>query len=124
MQNSGVIPPPLAAADFCYLTTTGRVTGRAHTIEIWFAAAGDSIYLLSGGGERSDWVRNLRRDPDVRLRIGECSWDAKAEIVTSAPERHMAAELVFSKYQAGYGGDLTAWRDASLLVKVTPARAP
>jgi hypothetical protein len=22
---------------FCYLTTTGRRTGRAHTIEIWFA---------------------------------------------------------------------------------------
>ncbi len=27
----------LADEDFCYLTTTGRISGRAHTIEIWFA---------------------------------------------------------------------------------------
>jgi deazaflavin-dependent oxidoreductase (nitroreductase family) len=118
------IPPGLAAADFCYLTTTGRVTGRAHTIEIWFAASGGTIYLLSGGGDRSDWVRNLRRDPGVRLRIGDRSWDGTAEVVTAALERQAGAELVFSKYQPGYGGDLTSWRDASLLVKVVPAVGP
>ena len=27
----------LADEDFCYLTTTGRVTGRPHEIEIWFS---------------------------------------------------------------------------------------
>ena len=39
--------------DFCYLTTRGRVTGRPHEIEIWFAVDGDTVYLLSGGGDRS-----------------------------------------------------------------------
>ncbi len=34
---------------FCYLTTTGRKTGRPHTIEIWFGFANDTFYLLSGG---------------------------------------------------------------------------
>ena len=54
---------------FCYLTTTGRVSGRPHTIEIWFALQGRTLYLLSVGGDRSDWVRNLRRDPRATLCV-------------------------------------------------------
>lgn len=49
------------ALDYCYVTTTGRTSGNPHTIEIWFAQHGGRVYLLSGGGEGSDWVKNLRR---------------------------------------------------------------
>jgi len=28
----------LADTEYCYLTTTGRRSGRAHRIEIWFVA--------------------------------------------------------------------------------------
>ena len=52
---------------FCYLTTRGRRTGRPHTIEIWFVAVGATAYLMAGGRDRSDWVRNLMADPD-----GDC----------------------------------------------------
>ena len=54
-----------AGDDFCHLTTRGRVSGRPHEIEIWFALDDGTLYLLSGGGERSDWVRNLRTEPSV-----------------------------------------------------------
>jgi hypothetical protein len=49
--------------EFCYLTTTGRVSGRPHTIEIGFARRGSTLYLLSSGGDRADWVRNLGAQP-------------------------------------------------------------
>ena len=55
----------IADADFCYLTTTGRVSGRPHTIEIWFALHEHTLYLLSGAGDRSDWVKNTLRSPEV-----------------------------------------------------------
>src|SRR5919198_4125925 len=45
-----------AELDYAYLTTTGRVTGRPHEIEIWFALHAGTVYVLSGGGDRSDWV--------------------------------------------------------------------
>ena len=32
--------------DFCYLTTTGRVTGLPREIEIWFALQGATLYML------------------------------------------------------------------------------
>ena len=35
---------------YCYLTTTGRVTGNPHEIEIWFGLKETTLYLLSGNG--------------------------------------------------------------------------
>jgi hypothetical protein len=52
-----------AKEDFCYLTTIGRVSGRSHTIEIWFALNERTLYMLSGGRDKSDWVKNAIRSP-------------------------------------------------------------
>ena len=60
----------LADHDFAYLTTFGRRTGKAHTVEIWFGLDDRRVYMLSGGGDRADWVRNLRKTPRVRVRVG------------------------------------------------------
>lgn len=61
----------LSGEEFCYLTTTGRVTGRPHEIEIWFSLVPETrtLYMLAGGRDASDWVKNLRRDPDVKIRV-------------------------------------------------------
>jgi deazaflavin-dependent oxidoreductase (nitroreductase family) len=110
------------AQPFCYLTTTGRVSGRPHTIEIWFALQGDTLFLLSGGGARSDWVRNLLRRPEVTVRVGRR--DARERIGRArvvdpgAPEEELARRLVADKYQPGYGGDLSGWRRSALPVVV------
>ena len=111
-----------AAAPFCYLTTTGRVSGRPHTIEIWFALQGRTLYLLSGGGDRSDWVRNLLARPEVTVRIGRRdapALAARARVVDpGSDEDDRARRLVTGKYQPGYGGDLSSWRRSSLPVAV------
>lgn len=117
---------PLAAEDFCYVTTTGRRTGNPHKIEIWFALAGSTVYILSGGGERSDWVRNVVASPEVTVRIGDRTFLGRARIVEDAAEERMARDLLFGKYEEGYEGDLTSWRDGALPVAIDldPATAP
>jgi hypothetical protein len=45
----------LSGEQHCYLTTVGRVSGRKHTIEIWFVFSGSSLFMLSGNRDRSDW---------------------------------------------------------------------
>jgi deazaflavin-dependent oxidoreductase (nitroreductase family) len=115
------VPADLPDEDVCLLSTRGRRTGRTHTIEIWYARAADgaTLYLLAGGGERADWVRNLRAEPAVTVRIGGRTWPATARVVTDPEERGRGAHLVHAKYQPGYGGDLTRWRDSATLVAVT-----
>jgi deazaflavin-dependent oxidoreductase (nitroreductase family) len=105
--------------DFCYLTTRGRITGRPHEIEIWFTRDGDTLYLLAGGGDRSDWVRNLRAQPTVTVRIGDVTSAARGRVVKAgtAEDGH-ARRLVFEKYQARSGGDLRRWRDTAVAVAI------
>jgi deazaflavin-dependent oxidoreductase (nitroreductase family) len=107
----------LAAEDYLYLTTSGRITGAAHRIEIWFALQGSTAYLLSGGGDRSDWVRNLRVHPSVRVQIGGRDFAATARVVDpGTDEDALARRLVFGKYATRSSDDLAGWRDAALPV--------
>lgn len=110
----------LAAAaddDFCYLKTRGRVTGAPHEIEIWFALDGSTLYLMSGGGDRSDWVRNLQADPDVTVRVRDVTYAATARILDAGTDEDARARtLVFEKYEPGYSGSLVSWRESALPV--------
>ena len=104
----------MAADDYCYLTTTGRRSGRPHRIEIWYAVAGQTLYLLAGGGHSSDWVRNLEAGPAVTLELGDAVLATRARIVDDADEAERARTLLFEKYQPRNDGDLTTWRQRAL----------
>jgi deazaflavin-dependent oxidoreductase (nitroreductase family) len=109
----------LAAAhddDFCYLTTRGRVSGQSHEIEIWFALGGTTLYFLAGAGEASDWVRNLRADSAVTVKVRDVAYRAVARVVTGADEDRRARDLVFEKYQPRNRGELVTWRERALPV--------
>ena len=109
-----------ASEQFCYLTTIGRITGRPHTIEIWFAASPDSrtIYMLSGGGDRSDWVRNIRRNPHVEVRVAGRLYTGSARIVQDPDEEHRARRLVVAKYYGRTVVHPTGWEATSLPVAI------
>ena len=111
-------PQQLAGEDFCYLTTTGRVSGRPHTIEIWFALDGRTLYMLSGGGASADWVKNLLRAPEVAVRIRDVAYAGRARLIERVDEDALARRLLVGKYQPGYGEDLSEWGRESLPVAV------
>ena len=106
-----------AELDFCYVTTTGRRSGRPHTIEIWFALDGRTLYLLAGGGDTSDWVRNIRADGAVGLRLGDEDFIARGRVVEDPDEARTARDLVFEKY-APRNDDLEEWRERALPVAI------
>ena len=111
----------MAADDYCYLTTTGRRSGRPHRIEIWYAADGDTLYLLAGGGRSSDWVQNLDADPAVSVELDGQDQAGHGEIVEAGDRAERARTLVFAKYQPRNDGDLTRWRDTALPVVIDVA---
>ena len=118
-ENLTELLSKLASQDFCYLTTTGRVTGQPHEIEIWFGARGNSLYLLSGGGHDSDWVRNLLKKPDVTVRIAHYVFSATARLVTEPEEETAARYMLAEKYQEWEEGrTLSEWARSALVVGV------
>ena len=107
---------------FCYVTTIGRRTGRPHTIEIWFGERDGTLYLLSGGGDRSDWVRNMKVEPRVSLRIAGDERPGVARFVDDPDEDAAARRLLATKYQSWREGrPLSRWASTALVVAIDPA---
>ncbi|HKH75759.1 MAG TPA: nitroreductase family deazaflavin-dependent oxidoreductase [Rubrobacteraceae bacterium] len=106
----------LASEDFCYLTTVGRVTGRPHEIEIWFSIDDTTLYMLSGS-HRSDWVKNLRKTPEVTVRIANRTFEGHARVVGARREDELARRLLVEKYEKT-PGSLASWRRSALPVAV------
>jgi len=128
----GGIPQTLAQLDFANLTTTGRKSGLARTIEIWFALDGKpgTIYVLSGGRAQSDWVKNITKEPRVSIELRHRTFGGVARIVEDGEEEDARARrLLASKYQGWTEGKrLSGWARTSLAVAidvdVRPRRRP
>ena|SRR5438034_4179135 len=113
-----------ADLDFCYLTTIGRRSGLERTIEIWFALEGSTLYMLSGGQDHSDWVKNIRRNARVSVRFGRRIVDGTARVVEDQDEDARARRLLAAKYQDWREGRrLSGWARTSLPVAVDLALA-
>lgn len=64
-----------------YLTTTGRVTGRPHTVPLRLVYYRGKIYA-SRRDLRSDWCRNLLKNPNVTLEMEGQQLSGIAQLVT------------------------------------------
>lgn len=107
-----------AGEPYVYLTTIGRRSGQPHRIEIWFAAEGGRMYLLSGGRERSDWVRNLQANARVTVELGNETHTGAARVLQpGTSEDSRARELLVGKYRQG--DDLDTWGRTSLPIEIT-----
>lgn len=110
--------PDLASLPFGYLTTTGRVSGRSHRIEIWFALHDGVVYLLSGGRDAADWVRNILVTPEVVFEIGDVRRLTRARVLEPGTrEDAIARRLLLEKYGGG-GENLDGWARTSLPVAI------
>ena len=83
-----------ADIECCDLTTTGRISGRAHEVEIWFGVIGDTLYLISGNGPGADWYRNALVTPQVSVRISGMSRQGISAPVADADERRRVGDLL------------------------------
>jgi deazaflavin-dependent oxidoreductase (nitroreductase family) len=114
------LPEEFARRSLCYLTTTGRVSGNPHEIEIWFAARNGKIYILSGGRDRSDWVKNIAKTPTVRVRFDDQIFTGVGRIVAAdEPDDRLARESLIAKYYGWHEGQpLNNWATTSLPVAI------
>ena len=117
-RNVKPLPSQMSKEEYCYLTTTGRVSGRPHEIEIWFGVQDSTLYLLSGN-HRSDWVKNLLKNPAVSVRIAKHTFTGTARLVKDKDEDSRARYLLAEKYQEWEEGKtLSTWAQTALPVAI------
>lgn len=73
---------PLIGKVILLLTTRGRKSGRPRVTPLQYEEIDGCYYLAAALGNRADWVRNIRADPQVKIQVGRRRFSGRAEIVT------------------------------------------
>lgn len=82
------------------ITVTGRTSGRSHSYPIWFTLDGDKLYLIPVRGSDTEWYKNLRKTPTLRLSArGGKTLTTSAHILTD--KAHL--DKVMEKFREKYG---------------------
>lgn len=68
------------------LTTTGRKTGKPHTIGLQYELINGFYYLGAADGTRADWYRNILQNPAVEIQVGEKNIPATAIVICDREE--------------------------------------
>jgi deazaflavin-dependent oxidoreductase (nitroreductase family) len=80
------------------ITVTGRKSGRAISIPVWFVLDGEKLYLLPVQGSDTQWYKNVAKNPSIRIKAG----GAEAEF-SAAPITDPQVSSVVEKFRAKYG---------------------
>ena len=104
------------------MTTTGRHTGKARRIEIWFHNL-DGRIVISGmpaRGRTRAWIHNLEADPRITLHfkgpVAHADVDGTARVITDPAERRQLLTGVARNWNRT---DVDLMVEASPLIEVT-----
>jgi len=81
------------------ITVTGRKSGRAISIPVWFVLEGDKLYLLPVQGSDTQWYKNVLNNPTIRIDARGAEAEVKVVPITDATQ----VSSVVEKFRAKYG---------------------
>jgi deazaflavin-dependent oxidoreductase (nitroreductase family) len=64
LVSVGVLP-----LGYALLETTGRVSGQPRRVPVGNGLVGDTFWIVAEHGHGADYVRNIQRDPRVRVKV-------------------------------------------------------
>jgi deazaflavin-dependent oxidoreductase (nitroreductase family) len=71
----------LVPSGWALLETTGRRTGRARRVPLGDGLRGEHFWIVTEHGWAADYVRNIERDPRVRVKVGRRWYAGTAHIL-------------------------------------------
>jgi deazaflavin-dependent oxidoreductase (nitroreductase family) len=80
------------------ITHIGRVSGKPRHVVlevVKYEPTNNIYYVVAAWGEKSDWVKNIRANPNVQIQVGREKLDMVAEQIT--PEKGEAVILEYAK---------------------------
>jgi len=87
----------LAGKSTLILTHYGRKSGKPYDVKIWFVVDGERVIIGTANVERQ-WVRNVQKNPRIKLSVGGENFDAEARFLADPAERDRAVAAVVRKY--------------------------
>jgi len=82
------------------ITVTGRRTGRAITIPVWFVYDRNALWLLPVYGSQTQWYRNLEKNRDIAIQVGSEVCDLRARLLKNPDAVSEVVRRFREKYTA------------------------
>ena len=83
------------------ITVTGRNSGRAISIPVWFVLDHENLYLLPVQGSDTQWYKNVLKNPSIRINARGA--EAKFNIVPVTDSKQVSS--IIEKFRAKYGAN-------------------
>ncbi len=88
----------LQGAQIIEITVTGRTSGRSLSYPVWFALEGEKLYLIPVKGSDTEWYKNLRKTPTIRLEVRGKTFTTNARLLTGESQLGKVLEKFRDKY--------------------------
>jgi deazaflavin-dependent oxidoreductase (nitroreductase family) len=95
---------------FGVLTTTGRRSGKTRRKCVRAIRRGNKVYIVSIGGSRAAWVKNIRADPRVSVRIRGGTFAGRARELGEPAELELAITAYSGTVNAFDYAECALWR--------------
>ena len=82
------------------ITVTGRKSGRAISIPVWFVLEDETLYLVPVQGSDTQWYKNVLKNPSIRIKAGGAEAEVRAVPVKDATQVKSVVEKFRNKYGA------------------------
>jgi len=76
----------LAGKSTLILTHYGRKSGKPYEVKIWFVVDADKVFIGTAD-VRHQWVRNVQKNPRIKLSVGGGKFEADARFLGDPVER-------------------------------------
>lgn len=99
----GLVGRRIVDNDMLLLTTTGRVSGRPHTVPLLYLREGETLVVIASWGGRPnhpEWYLNLLVEPRAEVQVLSRKWEVVAR-TASPPEREVWWPRIVDAYD-GY----------------------
>jgi len=80
------------------ITVTGRKSGHAISIPVWFVFEDDKLYLLPVQGSDTQWYKNVLKNPAIRIDARGAGAEIQAVSITDPKEISPVVEKFREKY--------------------------
>ncbi len=104
---------------FVLLETTGRHTGRPRHTPVGNGLAGDVFWLVAVHGEQADYVRNIKNQPRVRVKVAG-AWRAGTAVLLPDDDPVARSRTLPYKWDAAIGRAM-ATRPLTIRIDLDPA---
>ena len=92
--------PALDSSQEIQLVVTGRTSGQEISLPVWFVRDGDPLYLVPVTGTDSNWYKNVRQEPAIRVVAGRAQLIARTTPVTDPVRVSEILDMFRAKYGA------------------------